>query len=311
MFSILIPTWNNLDYLRLCVESIRRHTTLAHEILVHVNDGSDGTLRWVREQGLRHTHSPGNVGICLAINRLAGLAAQDWLVYLNDDMVCCPGWDAALQRAIARRGAAPAYLSATVIEPMHTTNALTLVRDFGRSVEDFDAASLIEHHAEPVRPDRAGVASPVSVVRREWWHAVGGYSLEFSPGMGSEDDLMMKFWVAGCRDFALVGDSRVYHFACRSTGRVRRNHGARTFIMKWGLSQGEFRRDYLQACSQGMRAQAFDARSVPRASRVGRLKRAVYGLGGDFPLGDIRAWEPDPRRLAGTAGADDDGRDAA
>ncbi len=298
MFSILIPTWNNLEYLRLCVDSIRQHSVMPHEILVHVNDGSDGSLAWVRAQGLRHSHSPGNVGICLAVNGLAAMATQDWLVYLNDDMVCCPGWDQALARAIAARQARAAYLSATVIEPTHTVNPLTVVQDFGRSAQDFDAAALLARHAEPARDDILGAASPVSVVPRHWWHAVGGYSLEFSPGMGSEDDLMMKFWVAGCRDFAVIGDSRVYHFACRSTGRVRRNHGARTFIMKWGLSQGEFRRGYLQRFAQAEAAQALGAESLARASRVGRIKRALYGLSGDFPLGDIGAWEPDPRRLA-------------
>jgi glycosyltransferase involved in cell wall biosynthesis len=52
MFSILIPSWNNLAYLRLCVESIRRHSAERHQVIVHVNDGSDGSLAWVREQGL-------------------------------------------------------------------------------------------------------------------------------------------------------------------------------------------------------------------------------------------------------------------
>jgi glycosyltransferase involved in cell wall biosynthesis len=57
MFTILIPTWNNLAYLRLVVESIRTHSSAPHQIVVHVNDGSDGTLAWVREQGIEHTAS--------------------------------------------------------------------------------------------------------------------------------------------------------------------------------------------------------------------------------------------------------------
>ena len=304
MFSILVPTWNNLEYLKLCVESIQRTSVMPCEILVHVNDGSDGTLEWVRAQGLRHTHSPANQGICLAINRLAALATQDWLVYLNDDMVCCPGWDRALAAAISGRHGAAAYLSATVIEPTQTVNPLTIVHDFGRSAQEFDADALLAQHADPQREDIAGAASPVSVVPRQWWHAVGGYSLEFSPGMGSEDDLMMKFWVAGCRDFTVISASRVYHFACRSTARVRRNHGARTFIMKWGLSQGEFRRRYLRRCASDGPAWASSADSAPRASPVGRLKRALYGLAGDFPLGDVRAWEPEPGRLWTGPGSD-------
>ena len=49
MFSIIIPTWNNLPYLRLVIESLRRHSMHSHQIIVHVNDGSDGTLAWVRD----------------------------------------------------------------------------------------------------------------------------------------------------------------------------------------------------------------------------------------------------------------------
>ena len=86
MFTILIPTWNNLAHLRLVVESIRAHSAAAHQIVVHVNDGSDGSLAWVREQGLEHTASATNVGICYAMNEAATLARHEHLVYLNDDM---------------------------------------------------------------------------------------------------------------------------------------------------------------------------------------------------------------------------------
>ena len=51
LFSILIPTWNNLDFLKLCIESIRKNSCFQHQIIVYVNDGSDGTLDWVRSMG--------------------------------------------------------------------------------------------------------------------------------------------------------------------------------------------------------------------------------------------------------------------
>ena len=41
IFSILIPTWNNLPFLKICVDSIRKNSTYRHQIIVHVNDGSD------------------------------------------------------------------------------------------------------------------------------------------------------------------------------------------------------------------------------------------------------------------------------
>jgi len=86
MFSIIIPTWNNLALLQLCVRSIRQNSAHTHQIIVHVNDGSDGSLDWVRAQGLAYTASPHNIGICLAVNEAAMHATQDYILYLNGDM---------------------------------------------------------------------------------------------------------------------------------------------------------------------------------------------------------------------------------
>src|SRR5581483_11278863 len=118
MFSIVIPTWNNLECLKLCIAAVKKHSAHDHEIIVHVNDGSDGTLDWVRAQGLKYSHARHNIGVCLSVNYLAAHASRDWLLYLNDDMVCCPGWDTALIEATQ---AAPAnklaMFSSTLIEP--------------------------------------------------------------------------------------------------------------------------------------------------------------------------------------------------
>ena len=81
LFSILIPTWNNLSFLKLCIESIRKNSCYEHEILVHINDGSDGTREWVEQQGLKYTASDENVGVCFALNRLRPLVSTDYILY--------------------------------------------------------------------------------------------------------------------------------------------------------------------------------------------------------------------------------------
>ena len=42
MFSIIIPTFNNLEYLKLCLKSILKNSKFDHEIIVHINEGNDG-----------------------------------------------------------------------------------------------------------------------------------------------------------------------------------------------------------------------------------------------------------------------------
>ncbi|MHA6821249.1 glycosyltransferase family 2 protein [Ralstonia pseudosolanacearum] len=289
MFSILIPTWNNLPYLQLCIESIRRHSAFEHEIIVHVNEGTDGTLEWVRAQGLRHTWSKGNVGVCLALNDAARLATQDWILYMNDDMVCTPGWDRAFESAVRQVGDQFAYLAAQLIEPVDTGNVQVSVADFGTGPDNFNEAGLLSYVAsQPSLPDRDGFAVQPMLLSRRLWHLVGGYSIEFGPGMSSDDDFLMKLWLVGCRIFRVVGGSTIYHFGCSTTRRVRRNRGGREFLLKWGISQHEFTHGYVRATA---RAGADALPTVPYPGLVGRLKRLLYALR-QYPTGDLRGWEP-------------------
>lgn len=118
---------------------------------------------------------------------------------------------------------------------------------------------------------------------------VGGYSIEFGPGMSSDDDFLMKLWLVGCRIFRVVGASTIYHFGCSTTRRVRRNRGGREFLLKWGITQHEFAHGYVRATA---RAGADALPTVPYPGLVGRLKRLLYALR-QYPTCDLRGWEPD------------------
>lgn len=246
MFSILIPTWNNLALLKLCVRSIRENSAYPHQIIIHVNDGSDGSLAWVKAQGLTYSHSPENIGICLAVNESAMHATQDYILYLNDDMYCCPGWDTALLNKAKLLDTDLFMLSGTMIEPRDTGNPCVIVRDYGTDADQFDEAKLLAELPQHRKADWDGATWPPTLVSRRWWHKVGGYSSEFSPGMSSDNDFSMKLWQAGCRVFMGVGDSLVYHFQCKSTGKVVKNDGGKMFLHKWNLRQSVFDRYYLR-----------------------------------------------------------------
>jgi GT2 family glycosyltransferase len=278
MFSILIPTWNNLELLKLCVRSIRENSKHTHQIIVHVNDGGDGTLEWVRSQQLDHTHSLQNVGICLAVNEAAMLARQDYILYLNDDMYCCPGWDTALIEKLKTLDTDLFMLSGTMIEPRDTNNPCVIVRDYGSDVENFEEAKLLAELPQQRKDDWYGATWPPTLVSRRWWFMVGGYSSEFSPGMSSDNDFSMKLWHAGCRIFLGVGDSLVYHFQCKSTGKVVKNNGGKQFLHKWGMRQSVFDHYYLRRGlpSLGLRlGEPEDTRELRWQLLRSRLKRAL------------------------------------
>lgn len=246
MFSIIIPTWNNLAFVKLCVESIRKNSACSHQVILHVNDGSDGTLQWAKDEGIDHTHSAGNVGICIAVNEAGGLARMDYVMYMNDDMYVCPGWDTQLVDEIKNLDTDNFMFSSTMIEPTDHNNACVIVGDYGKSIETFNEELLLKDCNTLSKADWTGATWPPTLVHRKYWVITGGYSIELSPGVSSDDDFAMKMWYAGCRVFKGVGKSRVYHFQSKSTLRVKKNNGRKQFLMKWGINQSTFSKHFIR-----------------------------------------------------------------
>lgn len=246
-FSILIPTWNNLPLLKLCVRSLRAHSAQPHQIILHINEGTDGSLQWAIDEGLDHSHSTTNVGVCHALNAAAQLATTERICFFNDDMYALPGWDQPLLEEIAKLDHELWFLSGTMVEPTDTGNPCVLApKDFGRDPDDFREADLLQEYPRWHKEDWTGATWPPNVLPRSLWEAVGGYSPEFSPGMSSDPDFSMKLWTHGVRHFKGLAASRVYHFQAKSTGKVQKNDGRHQFLQKWGLTQSTFTRYYLR-----------------------------------------------------------------
>lgn len=244
-FSILIPSWNNLPYLKLCVESIRKNSHYAHQIIVHINEGKDGSLAWIKDQpDVDYTHSTGNIGVCYALNLCRTIAVTDYILYMNDDMYACPGWDKYLLDEVTAIGHPYFFLSATAIEPV-ASSSCAIEKDYGREVESFQEQKLLAEFAQLPGSNWQGSTWPPNIVHRDIWDLVGGYSIEFSPGMYSDPDFSMKLWQQGIRLFKGITQSRVYHFGSKSTKKIVKNKGYYMFIAKWRMTSSTFTQKYL------------------------------------------------------------------
>ncbi len=246
-FSILIPSWNNLAMLQLCLRSIQQNSRFSHQVIVHINEGTDGTLEWVKSQNLDYTYSAQNAGICYAVNAMATLAQTEYIVFLNDDMYVCPDWDLHLMNEVTTMTSPLWYFSGTMIEPNPSSNKCNLAPfDFGTEVDNFKEEELLAFCKTTHRKDWYGASWPPSLVSKELFLKVGGYSEEFSPGMYSDPDFSMKLWKAGVRNFKGIAASMVYHFQSKSTGRVEKNDGRKQFATKWGVPASFFYKNMLQ-----------------------------------------------------------------
>lgn len=245
-FSILIPSWNNLPFLQKCVESIRKNSAFPHQIIVHINQGQDGTYDWVKSQSdIDYTYSEENIGVCYALNTARTLIKTPYLLYLNDDMYLCPGWDTALLEEIKSIRHDLFFLSATVIEPVASSNCV-IEKNYGQDIASFQEEKLLQEFNQWEKKDWSGATWPPNILPVKLWDYVGGYSIEFSPGMYSDPDFSMKLWKAGVRYFKGVSASRAYHFGSKSVGRVKRNKGYHQFIQKWGFTSSLLTKHMLQ-----------------------------------------------------------------
>lgn len=269
-FSILIPSWNNLEYLKLCVDSIRRNSTFHHQIIIFVNEGRDGTAQWVESQGFDYVKSDTNVGVCFALNALRPKVKTDYILYMNDDMYVLPEWDKVLWDEICSLPDNRFFLSATMIQPRpFFCKSVIAPANFGESVATFREKELLACYKELPHQDWMGATWPPNVVHKEIWDLVGGYSVELSPGMYSDPDFSAKLWMAGVRYFKGLADSRVYHFEQVSTGRVKKNKGSHQFLLKWGITSASFMRNILH------RGEPFD---VSRLTQIDcpALKKDIF-----------------------------------
>ena len=249
MFSIIIPTLNNLEYLKFCIKSIKRNSKLKNEIITHVNIGDDGTIDFLQQEKIDFTHTDYNSGICEGINKAAKLAKFNYMLYAHDDFYFCPNWDEILEKEVKKIGHNNFYISGTMM------NEGQINFNCGETLNDFDEKKFLDNYKNFNYYDFQGSTWAPSLVHRDIWNKVGGLSEEYFPGTGSDPDFNMKLWNLGIRIFKGINDFKVYHFGStvlrKKLNKISKNKygstGAKIFLLKWGISIKFFKKYYLKS----------------------------------------------------------------
>ena len=250
MFSIIIPTFNNLPYLKICISSIKKNSKFEHEIIPHVNEGADETEEYLISKKIKYTITKYNSGICEGMNMAAKKATTDYILYAHDDFYFLPGWDQTLINEVRQIPHKKFYLSGIMM------NNGPLKFDCGNTLIEFNENKLLNNYENINHYDFQGSTWAPHLIHKELWNEVGGFSEEFFPGTGSDPDLNMKLWKKGVRIFKGINSFKVYHFGSIVT-RKYKNHptiqtesgskGSKIFLIKWGISIKFFKKFYLKS----------------------------------------------------------------
>ena len=285
MFSILIPSFNNLEYLKTCINSLKKNSEYAHQIIVHINEGADGSLEYVKENNFEYTYSENNIGMPKALNKSSKLANFDYILISHDDFYFCPGWDTEFVKEINNIKHNNFYLSGTMV------GAGQIEFDAGQTLDNFNETKLLNNLDNIKTFDFQGTTKCPGLVHKDIWEKVGGWSEEFSPTGGDDTDFAMKLWKMNIRIFKGLGKSLAYHFGSITTRKKDKSlftylgsRGNKIFLKKWGVSINFFEKVYLKSGLDKNKKLIFNKYHAPLTDPIKNLNYYIDLIKAKFQL---------------------------
>lgn len=212
LVSIIILTWNQLEYTKECLEAIALHTSGPYELIIVDNGSDDGTVPWLQEQArsdarLRLTLNRENRGFAAGCNQGLAMAQGDWLLLLNNDVVVTANW---LEGLLECHRTNP---HAGIVGPL--TNNASGIQAIG-PIPYTDAKGL-ERFAQELRRDNRHrrifsrrLVGFCMVFKRTLYQQIGGLDEQFGTGNYEDDDFCLRSTIAGYRNI-VAADTYVHH----------------------------------------------------------------------------------------------------
>jgi glycosyltransferase involved in cell wall biosynthesis len=100
--SVIVPNYRTLDFTRLCLRALRKHSRLPMEVIVVDNNSADASLDYLRRLTWirlfeNKTQSAGSLAHREALDIGSANALGDWIVFFHSDtIVLQDGWDRTL-----------------------------------------------------------------------------------------------------------------------------------------------------------------------------------------------------------------------
>ena len=227
--SILMVTYNCREFLRPCLDSIRRNTTYPnYELVVVDNNSTDGSQSILREYatGDSRIHLEllaDNRGFAGGNNEAARHSTGDYLLLLNPDTIVTFGWIDRLLRLFQDPGvgmAAPVTnFSGNETKINFEYVDLTTMEEFAHAVADRQMGNSFEIAVAPLL---------CGLIPRHLWHSLGGLDEDFRVGMFEDDDLSERVRRAGFR-IMVAEDCFVHHFGNGSFAKLPSEESLRIF----------------------------------------------------------------------------------
>ena len=249
--SFIVPSYNNLRYLKSAYHSIRTWEDEDHEIVVLDDASVDGTVEWLKSLDdpnliIWENETGKRLGHTITYDIGVDLCTTEVFSIFHADMFIGPNYVQNLVKHLDKQK----VVSATRIEPpLHPSGKEKITRDFGVWPEDFREDDFIEFVREEQERSKdqttKGVFAPWAMYKEDFLR-IGGHDPIFAPFPYEDSDIFQRFVVAGY-DVLQSRDALVYHLTCRGhkwtddkvVGKVddsweeAEQNARKNFVRKW------------------------------------------------------------------------------
>jgi GT2 family glycosyltransferase len=240
--TFCISTYNNLEYLKLAVHSVRKNSFFSDApFIIHAENCNDGTDEWLEQNAEQYNltyfvdKNEVPVGIGGGMNFCADRVETEYIMFLHSDFYVGKHWDKALLDVIERYPNEKLWVSSHRIEPNMFNNPSSrpgthiIDKDIlGAYHHDFRADIFEEYAIEFMQSNHAyeipkgeGVSG---LIHKSDWDEIGGNDPIFSPASWDDMDLFLRMLQNGFK-FILTGSSLVWHFGARGSHRLEMFEG--------------------------------------------------------------------------------------
>lgn len=243
--SVIVLTYNQLEFTQRCLASLERFTKYPNWELILIDNASrDGTPRFLEDFAkdrpyVRLTLNRTNVGFAAGNNQGAAQAKGEFLVFLNNDTYVTSGW---LADMIVHFGAVP---NLGLLNPVTNNigNEAKIDLEYTTMAEMAVAAKAYTSKNAKLRLALTGAAFFCVMLRKRVWEDIGELDEKYGMGFFEDDDYSMRAKKKGY-SLACAEDVFVHHHLSASFNKMadeRRKElferNKRYFESKWGTWQ--------------------------------------------------------------------------
>ena len=213
LVSIIMLTWNALDYTRQCIDSIRVNTNHPHEIIFVDNASTDGTVDYLNKLVTENENynliaNPRNRGFAAGNNQGMDVAQGDYLMLLNNDVLVPEGWLERLVRC------AEIDSSIGLVGPLtNWISGLQMIENITYSdpADSFEYARRIAQAHQGKYTPRRRLAGFALLISRALYERIGGLDEHFGSGNYEDDDYCLQATAAEFK-IMVAEDVFIHHF---------------------------------------------------------------------------------------------------